>query len=205
MFRALQHRWWRRRLRDPRFAFLFEPPPDDDVVSLDCETTGLDPASADILSIAAVRIRGTRILTSERLDLLVRHPRPIRHDGVLIHQLRPVDMALGLPLDEAIERALHFVGARPLLGYYLEFDVRMLNKYVRPRLGVPLPNRQIEVSALYYERKTKHLPGAYVDLSFRAIRHELDLPELPAHDAFNDALLAAMMYLRLAGMDRASL
>jgi DNA polymerase III subunit epsilon len=202
MLHRLARHWWRRRLLDPRFAFLFDPPPDDDLVSLDCETTGLDPATADILSIAAIRIKGARILTSERLEVLVRHPRPIRHDGVLIHQLREVDMAEGVPVDEAIERVLRFVGSRPLLGYYLEFDVKMLNKYVRPRLGVPLPNRQIEVSALYYDHKTRHLPGAHVDLTFRAIRQELDLPELPAHDAFNDALLAAMMYLRLTGPGR---
>ena len=64
---------------------------------------------------------------------------------------------------------------------------------------MPLPNRRIEVSALYYDRKTKHLPGSNVDLRFQAIRADLDLPDLPEHDAFNDALLAAMMYLRLTG------
>ena len=33
---------------------------------------------------------------------------------------------------------------------------------------------------------------------FGTIRADLDLPEHAEHDAFNDALLAAMMYLRLA-------
>ncbi len=63
---------------------------------------------------------------------------------------------------------------------------------------MPLPNRRIEVSALYYDARARRLPpGSHIDLSFATIRKALDLPDLPEHDAFHDALAAAMMYLRL--------
>ena len=199
MLGVLRRRWWRRRLKDPAYAFLAEPDPGGELVSLDCETTSLEVASAELLSIAAIRIQGDRILTSEALDLLVRPVARPGDAGILIHRLRSADVALGLPPDEAIERLLRFVGGRTLVGYYLEFDLGVINRYLRPKLGVPLPNRRIEVSALYYDRKTKRLPGSNVDLRFQAIRADLDLPDLPEHDAFNDALLAAMMYLRLTG------
>jgi DNA polymerase-3 subunit epsilon len=199
MLSGLRRRWWRRRLKDPAYAFLAEPDPERELVSLDCETTSLEVASAELLSIAAIRIRGDRILTSEALDLLVRPAARPGDAGVLIHQLRSVDVAGGLSPEEAIERLLRFIGGRTLLGYYLEFDLGIIDRYVRPMLGVPLPNPRIEVSALYYDRKTRRLPGSHVDLSFQAIRADLDLPELPEHDAFNDALMAAMMYLRLRG------
>ena len=42
-------------------------------------------------------------------------------------------------------------------------------------------------------------PGGNIDLRFETIRQRLDLPRRAAHDAFNDALLTAMMYLRLKG------
>ena len=42
-------------------------------------------------------------------------------------------------------------------------------------------------------------PGANIDLRFETIRQRLDLPRRAVHDAFNDALLTAMMYLRLKG------
>jgi DNA polymerase III subunit epsilon len=199
MLGGLRRRWWRRRLKDPAYAFLGEPDPAGELVSLDCETTSLRVASAELLSIAAIRIRGDRILTSEALDLLVRPVARPGDAGILIHRLRPLDVEGGLPPDDAIERLLRFVGGRTLVGYYLEFDVGVLDRYLRPKLGVPLPNRRIEVSALYYDRKTRRLPGSHVDLGFQAIRADLDLPDLPEHDAFNDALMAAMMYLRLAG------
>ena len=105
-----------------------------------------------------------------------------------------------MPVVEAIPRVLEFVGPRPLVGYFLEFDVAMLNRHVRPLIGIPLPNRQIEVSRLYYDWRAAQVPpGGNIDLRFETIRERLDLPRRAAHDAFNDALLAAMMYLRLKG------
>lgn len=200
MLQRLRRQWWRRRLKDSAYAFLAEPDPDGELVSIDCETTSLNVKQADLLAIAAIRIQGTRILTRERLEVVVRPDRIAGAQGVLIHQLRPVDVARGLPTSQAIDRFLRFIGGRPLVGYYLEFDVAILNKYVRPRLGVALPNRRIEISTLYYEAKQKRLPpGSNIDLRFSTIREDLNLPELAEHDAFNDAMMTAMMYLRLTG------
>jgi DNA polymerase-3 subunit epsilon len=184
----------------PDYAWLFEAYEGDEAVSIDCETTGLDVAKAEILSVGAIRIKGRRIETSRRLELVVRPSGGFSDELVKLHHLRPVDVERGLPPEEALRRVLDFIGPRPLVGYYLKFDVAMLNKYVRPMLGVPLPNRQIEVSSLYYEWRAAQLPaGANIDLRFETIRAGLDLPRRAEHDAFNDALLAAMMYLRLEG------
>lgn len=200
MLESLRRAWWRRRLADPSFAHLFEPYEGDELVSIDCETTGLDVRRDQILSIGAIKIKGDTILTSERLDFLVKPKEPVSEKTILIHHIRPVDLEDALPVEEAMRRVLDFVGNRPLLGYFLAFDVAMLNKHVVPLIGAPLPNRQIEVSSLYYDWRAKQLPtGANIDLRFETIRQRLDLPRRPAHDAFSDALLAAMMYLRLKG------
>ena len=45
-----------------------------------------------------------------------------------------------------------------MVGYYLQFDVGMVNKYLRGLLGIELPNPMIEVSELYYERKYGDAP-----------------------------------------------
>lgn len=200
MLATVKRAWWRRQLKDHRFAFLFEPAPTDEAVSIDCETTSLDVATAEILSVGAVRVKGDALLTSERLEVLLRPEGLLNEATVTIHQLRATDLARGLPWEEAIGAVLRFVGPRPLLGYFLEFDVAMLNKYVRRLIGCPLPNRQIEVSRLYYDWRAQQLPpGSNVDLRFESIRERLDLPRRAAHDAVNDAILAAMVYLRLKG------
>ena len=200
MLANLKRAWWRRQLKDQSFAFLGDGYGGDELVSIDCETTGLDVRKDQILSVGAVKVRGDAILTSERLDFLVRPKEPVSERTILIHHIRPVDLEAAVPVAEAIRRVLEFVGPRPLVGYFLEFDVGMLNKYVRPLIGAGLPNAQIEVSRLYYDwRAAQAPPGANIDLRFETIRQRLDLPRRAAHDAFNDALLTAMMYLRLKG------
>jgi DNA polymerase-3 subunit epsilon len=200
MFQNLKRAWWRRQLKDPAFAYLGEPYDGDELVSIDCETTGLDVKADQILSVGAIKVKGDAILTSQRLDFLVRPRDPVSERTILIHHIRPVDLEDAVPIDEAIRRVLEFVGPRPLVGYFLEFDVGMLNKYARPLLGTGLPNPKIEVSRLYYDWRAAQVPpGGNIDLRFETIRQRLDLPRRAAHDAFNDALLTAMMYLRLKG------
>ena len=191
-------RWiGRRRLRDPALAFLFEPPPDDRVVCLDTETTGLDPRRDQLLSIAALPIAGDRVLTSEALHLTVRPEGGPRPASIPVHGLRALDVAEGLAPEEAVDRLLRFVGARPLVGYYLAFDLALLGRIARPRLGGPLPNPRLEVSGLYHDAKQAAIPQGFVDLRFEAIRQDLDLPDLGRHDAFSDALTTALMYIKL--------
>lgn len=197
LLRRLERLWWRRRLMRPEFRHLFDEPPEDEWVAVDCETTGLDTTRDEIVSIGAVPIRGQRILTSERLELLVRPKLAPSAASIRIHRLREMDVQTGLAPDEAIRRFLEFVGPRPLVGYYLEFDVAMLDRLARPYLGIPLPQRRIEVSALYYDHKYRQNPDASIDLRFAAILQDLDLPRRDEHDAFNDALMAAQVFVKL--------
>ena len=106
-------------------------------------------------------------------------------------------------MDEVLPELLRFIGNRPLVGYWIDFDVRMLNKYLIEMLNIHLPNAQIDVSRLYYDRKYGNAPpGTPLDLSFAAILADLGLPALPQHEAFNDALSAAEMYVVLEDMAR---
>ncbi|MEX8194820.1 3'-5' exonuclease [Comamonas guangdongensis] len=193
----------RRRLADPEFAFLFDDPPPHEWVALDCETTGLDRRRDEIVSIGAVRIVGERLLTSERLELLVQPEHGVSPESVRIHRLRERDVARGLPAEEAVRRLLHFVGSRPLVGYYLEFDLAMLNRIARPLLGMALPQPAIEVSALYYDYKFRQLPpyqqhdNAGIDLRFDTMMRDLQLPLRDAHDALNDAVMAGLAFIKL--------
>ena len=200
---TLKREWLLYHLGDPAFRFMFDPPPANEWVALDCETTGLNVRSDEIISIAAVRIVGNRIMTSERLELLVRPERGVSGDSVRIHRLRERDVAEGLPIDEALKRLMHFIGSRPLVGYYLEFDVAMLNRALFPMLGQGLPQPKIEVSGLYYDYKFSQLPAHQrldnptIDLRFATLLNDLGLPLRDAHDALNDAVVAALAFIKL--------
>ena len=68
-------------------------------------------------------------------------------------------------------------------------------------IDMRLPSRQIDVSRLHYDRKYGTAPpGTHVDLRYAAIRADLKLPTRAQHDAFEDAVGAAEMYLVLEDM-----
>jgi len=76
----------------------------------------------------------------------------------------------------------------------------MINKYIKPMFGITLPNKKEEVSAIYYDKKIATIPQGHIDLRFDTILEDLALPKLQAHDALNDAVMTAMMYLKLKQM-----
>ena len=177
---------------------MFKSGPADEVVAIDCETTGLNVRTDDIITIAAIKIRGDRILTSERFEVVVRPDADMQAEAIKVHRQRHIDVAQGSLIWKALPRFLHFVGGRALVGYYVDFDIAMLDKYILSLIGIELPNPRIEVSKLYYERKYGDAPpNTMIDLSFAAILRDLGIPPLPPHDAFNDALMTAMMYVVL--------
>ena len=199
---ALKRGWMLYHLGDERFRFMWDAPPPEEWVALDCETTGLSVHRDEIISIGAVRIVGDRILTSERLQLLVRPSRRrISVDSMRVHGLRERDVVEGLDPDEAMMALMRFIGSRPIVGYYLEFDVAMIDRAVFPRLGVGLPQRKIEVSAMYYDWQRRQLPPYYepaqIDLRFATMMRALELPMEAAHDALSDAVMAALAFIKL--------
>jgi DNA polymerase-3 subunit epsilon len=197
----LKREWMLYHLGDQRLRFLYDKPPEDEWVSVDCETTGLNPHKDDIISIGAVRIVGNRVLTSEKLQLLVKPTQAISAEAVKVHGLREQDVAGGLDIDEAMRQLLTFIGPRPLVGYYLEFDVALINRAIFPMLGVALPQPKVEISAMYYDWKQRNLPpyqhGASIDLRLATMMSDLALPTRHAHDAVNDAIMAALAFIKL--------
>lgn len=198
---SLYRYWQLKQLKQPEYAFLFEPPTRAGVVSLDCETTGLDPKKDEIISIGAVRIVDNQILTSERLELKLKPEKRISADAIKVHQLRNCDVEDGLEPIDAMNQLLDFVGSSPILGYYLEFDMALINRLVQPWLGIRLPNQQLELSALYYDQKIGLIPQKRLDLRLNSICTELKVPNLGTHDAYTDALTVAIAYVKLKQSD----
>lgn len=202
MFTSLRKKWNLKNLTDERFTFLFDATSVDEIVVFDCETTGLNPKIDDIVSIGAVKIKGNKILTDEAIHIYIEQDKEIDHKSITIHQIRNCDLYGAIPLKEAIEKFLYYIGNRPLAGYYLEFDVAMVNKYIKPMYGITLPNEQEEVSSIYYDKKIHTIPQGNIDLRFDTILEDLGLPKLQAHDALNDAIMTALIYLKLKNTTR---
>lgn len=197
---TLMEHWRRRRGRqvcDLRYRHLFEPYEGDEWVALDCETTGLDRRRAELVSLAAVKVVGDRIQTSQALDLRLQRPESLSADSICIHGLRGVDLLGGETVGDALARLLGFIGNRPLLGWCIDYDLAVIDRQLRPRFGFALPNRRVDVRRRYARWYRRARPSVEPDLRFEAVAAALDLPMLGRHSAIGDAVTAALIHLRL--------
>ncbi len=197
MFGALKRAWNRRALRDESYAWMFERYEGDEVVVFDTETTGLNTKKDEVLSIGAIKVKGDRILTSESFEVFLKPSREISSESIKIHHIRPCDLQNGIEPLEGAKKFLDFIGNRPLVGYYLEFDMAMMNRLIKPWLGCELPHRQIEISGLYFDKKIALIPQGNIDLRFDTILKDLNIPRMGQHNALNDAIMTAMVYIKL--------
>ena len=91
-------------------------------VIVDVETTGTDPKMADLVEIAAVRVKGNKIV--DRWSTLVNPGRPIV--GNQMHGLTDADVKKGSSPADAARDALKFVGDAPIVGHSVGFDLGFL-------------------------------------------------------------------------------
>src|SRR5512141_2109467 len=97
------------------------------IVSLDIETTGLDPQADAIIEIGAVRFNGSRI--EDEFSTLIN---PGRHIPEFITRLTEIndEMVRQAPrLQDVLEELAAFVGDSPVLGHNVQFDLSFFRKY----------------------------------------------------------------------------
>ncbi len=197
MFKVFFKQLKQKQLLDDNFNFLFDLPPAEEYVSLDTETTGLNPKKDEILSIGAVIIKENKILIRKTFNIFVKPSRKVSEQSIKIHHIRPIDLKNAQDPKIAILQLLKFIGSRPIVGYYIKFDIAMINKYTKKFIGIKIPNESIEVSSMYYKTRPKNSEYQFVDLKFDTIMKTLDIPLLGKHDALNDAIMTAMIFLKV--------
>lgn len=190
----LKGRWTQRKTP---YRALFEAYHGDEVVSLDCETTGLDPKTDAIVSIGAVIIRGQSIQTGAQFHVMIDHGVHLSPESIRIHRIRKVDLDAAQSLETALDGLLAFIGNRPLVGYNIAFDLRFLNRAILPMYGFRLPNRAIDLADLYRRQVVKRQPDAVPHLGLDDILAQLNLPVFGRHTAIGDAITVAMAYVKL--------
>ena len=197
MITKLKQKWLEQRLKDKQFSHLLKEYSGKELIALDTETTGLNPKKDEILSIGAVAIKDNRILINNAFEAFIKPSGKISEESIKIHHIRPCDLERAKSSKDVILSLLEFIGNRPIVGYYIGFDHAIISRYTKEIIGIKLQNRQIELSQMYYKRYRKHSAYEFVDLHFDTIMKELNLPPLGKHDALNDAVMSAMIYLKL--------
>mgnify|MGYP003419421344 FL=1 len=197
MFNNFFKNWNRKKLKDNKYDFLFDEATKNEYVCLDCETSGLKPRKDEIHSIGAVHIKDNKILMRKTFNIFLKPSNNIAAESIKIHHIRAIDLENGMDPKDAILQLLEFIGSKPIVGYYIKFDVAIISRYTKKFIGINLPNETIEVSSMYYKTRKKSSDYEFIDLKFDTILKNLNIPALGKHDALNDAIMTSMMFLKL--------
>ncbi|XPV67924.1 MAG: 3'-5' exonuclease [Halarcobacter sp.] len=205
MFKNIKNYFNKKNLKDDKYLYLFDEAPKDEYVCFDCETTGLSVIKDEIISIGAVLIKNNTIVSSKKFVKFIKPKTKLQEEAIKVHHIRECDLDEAEDIDLVMDEFLKFIGSRKLVGYYLEFDIAMVNKHIKSKLGITLPNRLYEVSAIYHDWKIEKIPQSHIDLRFDTIMKDLDIPKLGKHDAYNDAIMTSMMFIKLKNQTKVKL
>lgn len=168
---------------------------------LDTELTSLDSRSNRLLSIGAVAMEGTRIQMAKQFYCVVNPGVPIPQQGILIHKLRPDEVADGVSPAEALAQLESFVSRTVLVGHFVGIDLKVLAKEVGEANGI-LQHPAIDTARAqkwiwdHEMDSQKHGHDAEkLDLPSLAKEYRIDFQE--AHHALQDAFVTAQLWQRI--------
>lgn len=160
-------------------------------VSLDLETTGLDPVRDSIIEIGALRFEDDRVL--ETFSTFVNPGRKIPPFVTELTGITNKDVEDALPARVATRQLVDFVGRDPVIGHNIGFDLAFLRKHAALN-GHPSVDT-FEIAGVLVPNA-----GRYSLANLARVLH-LDLPE-QNHRALDDAIMAHALFWEL--QERAS-
>lgn len=206
-WQRLQLAWARRRCRYPLQSSLLDTPPparsrrvaELEMVAMDFETTGLDPARDYIIAVGWVLLRGDRIVMASAREIRVR---AAAAEGVgqsaVIHGITDSDLDDAETDEDMLAQLLPELAGRAVIAHAATIERGFLNTLLRRLGGVPLSSPFIDTMML--ERRLVEAAGGSVrelhgDLTLDACRDRRDLPGHARHSAGADALACAELLL----------
>ena len=197
-----RRRLLRRAVPGPLRDYLATPFPDPatdyrsvEFVALDLETTGLDPANDEILSIGLVALKAGRIDLGTAAHHLVSPERAIPERSATIHQITDDRAAQGDALADVLPQLLYRLAGRVLLGHHVRIEREFLDAACRRLYRMPFIVPVADTQALirrWLERRNQPFSGP--DMRLHALRERYRLPRYKAHNALTDAVATAELF-----------
>ncbi|MDW7772357.1 MAG: 3'-5' exonuclease [Desulfobulbaceae bacterium] len=172
-------------------------------VVCDTELTGLNKRKDEIISIGAVKIINLRLELSENFHQYIR-PRNLAHSkSTLVHRITPEQLRQMPPIEDVLPEFIQYCGDSLLVGHYVNLDMNFLNREALEILGGTFSNPSVDTMrlAMGYKKALFMESHGHTNLStsyrLTDLTHEFNLPQFKPHDALDDALQTAYLFLFL--------
>ena len=155
------------------------------LVSLDLETTGLDPQRDAIIEIGAVKFRGDEVL--DTFSTLINPSRSIPPKITELTGLADQDVADAPRIFDVLPRLSSFVRDLPIVGHNISFDLSFLNRQraLQDSLGLDT----FELAGMLIPHAERYNLGA--------LAREVGITLPATHRALDDARVAQALYMKM--------
>jgi DNA polymerase-3 subunit epsilon len=162
--------------------------------SLDFETTGLDYRHDEIVSFGVVPVAGGRVVLRDARHQLVAPAIPASPTSMRIHHLLPGELASAPALERARVDLAAALEGRVVLAWFAELEVAFLARIFGTRRRA-WSRRTVDVRRLALALEDL---AADSRMTLTAAADRFGVPVASPHDALDDALVAAQLFLVLA-------
>ena len=165
---------------------------------IDTETTGLDPAKDELISMACYRVTGMNMDLSDRLECTIRRRDYQPGTHTRIHGMMAKHLETGSSEQEVLLALLEFIRGHILVGHHIAFDTRFLNKALLRHFNVKLKNKSLDTARLASRLEKPVLENAGTE-SLDTLCARYSISPLQRHTAAGDAYMTALLFLKLLG------
>jgi DNA polymerase-3 subunit epsilon len=192
--------YWKTYLQRFRYPLSSKTPLSEvRFVILDTETTGLNVEKDKVISIGAVSVSAKQVNIDDALEYYL--PSEIVNvESIKIHGILPNGRQERMDAETAVRGLLDYCKDSIIVGHHIGFDIKMLNKLIKPIVGDTLRNRTIDTASLgirleQYNSYSYPVNPHQFSLDALCRRYNIDMHD--RHTAAGDAFITALLFLKL--------
>ena len=169
----------------------------DMVLALDFETTSINVKKAQVLSFGAVKVSSNDIIPHSEVHEFFEVD-DFSAENTYIHEVFHQNRNLQR-FETYIPNLLAKLSNHTLLGHYIQYDLSIINNYLRKAHLPPIKNKTIDTLELALKMdKVRDLSFAKrEDYTLYNLCKRFDIDVHTTHDALEDAYLTSLLYLHM--------
>ena len=171
------------------------------ILSVDFETTGLNPNKDQILSIGHIEINNSEIQLGSACHNIIQTQGALNEENVIIHQITDDIKARGQTLEHVIEKLLAAMAGKVMLVHFARIETKFLNAACIKLYGIAPVIPIIDTVILAKRRLDRQsVPYDPSELRLFNLRERYSLPRYKAHNALSDAIATAELFFAECGI-----
>ena len=166
------------------------------ILAVDFETTGLDAKQDKLLSVGFVTLKQQQISLNSSYHQIIKTQAQLEESNVIIHHITDSQKEQGQELTTVVEALLKALAGKVMLVHFARIEKQFLTEACLELYGMAPMLPIIDTLALA-KRQLDKRDVAYdpSELRLANLRNKYQLPEHHAHNALNDAIATAELFM----------